>query len=100
MSFLYLFALVFSLFGLGLADYRYKLALFYDRRRTVLTLFIGVLFFLAWDMAGIVLDIFFVGSGRYLTGLRILPEVPVEEVFFLTLLCYVTLLLWRKVADR
>jgi lycopene cyclase domain-containing protein len=97
MSWMYLACLIFSLVGLFLTDYRYKLAFFHDRRRTALTLVLSVVFFLLWDIAGVALDIFFVGDSAYLSGIRVLPEVPIEELFFLTLLCYVTLLVWRKV---
>jgi lycopene cyclase domain-containing protein len=100
MQFAYLSALILSLIGLSLADYRYKLAFFYDKQRTFFSLCLGVLFFLVWDIAGVVFDIFYVGSGRYLTGIRVLPEVPIEELFFLTLLCYTSLLVWRKLADK
>lgn len=99
MSIIYLLALTLSIAGLIAADYRYKLAFFYDARRTLLSVAIGVTIFLIWDVAGIALDIFFVGNSAYLTGIRVLPEVPIEELLFLTLLCYVSLLSWRKFAN-
>jgi lycopene cyclase domain-containing protein len=52
---------------------------------------VGVGFFLAWDLFGISSGIFFRGETRGLTGLMLAPELPLEEVFFLTLLCYSTL---------
>lgn len=100
MSWLYLLVLLVSIAGLALADYRWKLAFFHDKKRAAITLVIGVAFFLVWDIAGVALGIFFVGENPYLSGIRVLPEVPVEELFFLVLLCYVTLLAWRKAEAR
>jgi lycopene cyclase domain-containing protein len=63
---------------------------------------VAVVVFLIWDLVGIALGIFFRGSGPYLTGITIAPELPIEEVFFLTLLSYTILIAylgfakWRK----
>ncbi len=96
----YLAALLVSLAGLGLLDWRYRLALFADARRTLVTVGFGVAAFLAWDLAGVGLGIFFRGDSRYLTGIEVAPEVPLEELFFLTLLVYQTLLLWLALSRR
>jgi len=97
----YLLALVVSLTGLGLLDYTHKLALFAGRIwQTVLTVAVGVAFFLIWDVAGITAGVFFRGPGPYQTGILIGPELPLEEVFFLTLLCYVILLSYVAVERR
>ncbi|WP_234986520.1 lycopene cyclase domain-containing protein [Demequina sp. NBRC 110055] len=99
-SWLYLTALLISIGGLATLDWRYRLALFVETRRTVLTLAIAVAFFLVWDLIGTGLGIFFIGDGPYQSGLVIAPEVPLEEVFFLILLAYQTLLLWRAFSRR
>jgi lycopene cyclase domain-containing protein len=52
---------------------------------------VGVIFFLIWDLFGIANGIFFRGETVGLTGLLLAPELPIEEVLFLTLLCYSTL---------
>lgn len=96
----YLVGLLVSLAGLGLLDWRYRVALFADVRRTLATVGIGVAMFLVWDLAGVGLGIFFRGDSRYLTGVQVAPEVPLEEVFFLTLLVYQTLLLWLALSRR
>ena len=97
----YLTALVVSLTGLGLLDYTHKLALFAGKIwQTVLTVAVGVAFFLIWDVAGIAARVFFRGPGPYQTGILIGPELPLEEVFFLTLLCYVILLSYVAVERR
>lgn len=98
--FAYLAALSISLLGLGLLDWRFRVALFAEPRRALLTLAIGVGFFLLWDAAGIGLGIFFRGDGPYMTGVVLAPEIPLEELVFLTLLVYQTLLLWRYFERR
>lgn len=95
MSFLYLLCLCVGLAGLTMIDWRYKLLFFYEWRRACRVLCLGLVIFLIWDVLGVQLDIFFVGEARYLTGLRVLPEVPIEELFFLSLLTYNALIVWR-----
>lgn len=99
-SLVYLGALIVSLAGLTTLDWRYRVALFADARRTLATVGIGVAVFLLWDGAGVALGIFFRGDAPYMTGLQVAPEIPVEEVLFLTLLCYQTLLLWLALDRR
>lgn len=99
-SFLYLAALVLSLMGLGVLDWRYRVALWDQPRRTAITLALGVAFFVVWDAVGIGLGIFFRGDGPYMTGVLVAPELPIEELFFLTLLVYNTLLVWRALDRR
>ena len=91
----YLGALLLSLGGLALLDRRFRLAFWDDPRRAGWTVGIGVAAFLLWDVAGLLLGIFARGDSPHMTGILLAPELPVEEVFFLTLLCYVALLAWR-----
>ena len=95
MEFAYLAALLISLAGLVTIDWRYRLAFWYDHVRTIATLVIGIGVFIVWDILGIALGIFFHGGSSYTLPIRILPEFPIEELFFLTLLCYCTLILYR-----
>ena len=88
---LYLVALLISLFGMVMLDRRFRLFFFADARRAAIVLGIGVAFFLAWDLVGIGTGVFFRGETPFMTGVQIAPELPVEEVFFLTLLCYLTM---------
>ena len=88
----YLIALLVSLAGLTLADFRWRLALFQNSKRTLATLGLGVASFLIWDLLGIGFGIFFKGDSPHLLGIDILPQVPLEELLFLTLLCYTLLL--------
>lgn len=100
MTFAYLGILILSLLGLGAIDFRSKLALFVYPLRTTLTLLAGILFFLIWDVVGIALGIFFKGQTQLLTGVMLAPEVPLEEIFFLAVLCYTTLLTWIGLSRR
>jgi lycopene cyclase domain-containing protein len=53
----------------------------------------GLAFFLAWDAAGIALGVFARGGSPWMTGVVLAPELPLEEVFFLLFLGYLTLVL-------
>lgn len=113
MRFAYAAALAVSLAGMITIDRRWRLVLFARQpgalRRGLLALAIGVAFFLVWDAAGIGLGIFFVGDGLAQSGWQLAPDLPVEEVGFLTLLCHLALVLgavaqrpvsWRPVRGR
>jgi len=87
----YLIGLVFSIIGLALFDWRFKLGFSTNRKAATLATVIPLIFFLLWDGAGIALGIFFRGETSHLTGLVVAPELPLEELFFLFLLNYSTL---------
>lgn len=95
MEWSYLLALIVSITGMAIIDWRYKLAFWHDRRRTGLTVGIAVAVFILWDILGIALGIFFHGGSQFTLPYRLLPEFPVEEIFFLVLLCYCTLVIYR-----
>lgn len=95
LRFTYLFVLLFSLLGMCIVDKKHKLAVFYNLKRTAATVFLGVLGFIVWDVLGILLGIFFSGNSKYMSGLYLGPEFPVEEFLFLTFLCYFTLIIYR-----
>jgi lycopene cyclase domain-containing protein len=97
LSFGYLAALLLSLLGLALIDHRHKLAFFVNWRRAALSVSVPVFFFLAWDAFGIILGIFFRGQTEHLTGVLLAPELPLEEVFFLLLLTYTSLVVFLLV---
>jgi lycopene cyclase domain-containing protein len=90
-SLVYLGALLVSLAGMVVLDLRFRLFFAAAALRAAIVLVIGVAFFLAWDVAGIGAGIFFRGNPGLLTGVLIGPELPLEEVFFLALLCYLTM---------
>jgi len=92
LSALYLICLLLSLAGCLVTDIRFKLAIAVQTRRTLLSVGLGVIFFVIWDLVGVQAGIFFRGDSPYLLGFEVAPQIPVEELFFLTLLCYSTLL--------
>ena len=91
MSLLYLAALAVALTGMVMLDRRFRLFFWAAPWRAAVVLVVGLAFFLAWDIAGVGLGVFFRGETSFMTGLQVAPEVPLEEVFFLTLLCYLTM---------
>lgn len=91
----YLVALCISIAGLLWLDYRYRLAFWFDARRTALTIAVTMAVFMVWDAIGIGMGIFFIGESPYMLPIELAPEFPIEEVFFLFLLSFVTLLLYR-----
>ncbi|POH65069.1 lycopene cyclase domain-containing protein [Cryobacterium sp. TMN-39-2] len=88
MGFAYLLALLVSLTGMVVLDRRFGLFFWRTPRAAAVVLAAGVLFFLAWDLVGIGTGIFYRGETVFMTGLQVAPELPIEEVFFLTFLCY------------
>ena len=104
MQFSYLAGLIFSIIGLGLFDWRFKLGFSTNKKAAALATLLPLIFFLIWDVAGIALGIFFRGETSHLTGILVAPELPIEELFFLFLLNYTTLTIFiavkRIVAKR
>jgi lycopene cyclase domain-containing protein len=91
MGLIYLLALAIALTGMVMLDRRFLLFFWNDARRATVVLVAGVVFFLVWDLFGIGLGIFFRGETSFMTGIQLAPELPLEEFFFLTLLCYLTM---------
>jgi len=88
----YLFLLIISIVGLSLADWRYRLAWWHNRNATLWAIVVSYSILLLGDIAGIGLRIFSTNQ-TYVSGLYVMtPNLPIEEFFFLYLLCYVTLL--------
>jgi lycopene cyclase domain-containing protein len=99
---LYLGALVVSITSMALLDRRWRLVLWADARRGAVVLLAGVALFLSWDAAAISLGFFQRGHGQALVGVELAPHLPVEELFFVTFLCYLTLVghtLVRRLLD-
>ena len=94
---IYLFILVLSLGGLYLLDRTHKLAFTVDAKRSLLSMLPAYILFLVWDIAGIASGIFFRGENTLLTGIQVFPEFPIEELLFLGLLCYSTLIVFTWV---
>jgi lycopene cyclase domain-containing protein len=99
MGIVYLAALAVSITGMVVLDRRFRLFFWRDARRATIVLLGGVGFFIVWDLFGIGLGIFFRGGTELMTGILLAPELPIEELFFLTLLCYLTMNLYSA-AER
>ena len=91
MTFAYFGTLLFSLTGMVLLDRRFRLSFWRRPVVSAWSMATAVVFLLIWDLAGVANGIFFRGESSWLTGVLVAPEVPLEEVFFLALLSYLTL---------
>ncbi|MDO5617688.1 lycopene cyclase domain-containing protein [Kocuria sp.] len=91
LNFAHLGFLLFSMAGMVIVDAREKLFFFRSPWRAAVVTVTGVAFFLLWDIAGIVHGIFLHGSSELDSGILLGPEMPLEEVVFLTFLCYLTM---------
>lgn len=93
MSNVYLLALLFSLAGVAAIDFKFKLAFFARPSAALRTLAVPYLLLIIWDIVGIIQGIFYKGDSTLLNhDWQIAPNFPLEELFFLALLCYSTLL--------
>lgn len=92
-SLAYLGLLLISEAGMITLDVRYRLFWAANWRRAAMVHVAMVVFFLVWDLAGIAAGVFFRGDGQWLTGILIAPELPLEEVVFLTFLTHLTMVL-------
>ncbi|HEV7741675.1 MAG TPA: lycopene cyclase domain-containing protein [Pseudolysinimonas sp.] len=104
MSALYLIGLLVALTGMVVLDLRFRLFFRVSPVRAAIVMAAGMAFFLVWDLAGIGLGVFFRGNPALLVGVQLAPELPLEEFFFVALLCYTTMnlfaLLTRAVERR
>lgn len=78
---------------MALLDARFQLVLWRDARRALPVLAVGIIVFLVWDVVAIRQGFYHRGDSEAMTGLLLAPELPVEELVFITFLCYVTLVL-------
>jgi|GEM_PF-834385 len=94
-NFFYIGILLFSLVGIAMADWLYKLAFFVDPKSSGLAIGLTAVLLLCFDVLGIALGIFSTNQ-NYVSGLFVItPNLPLEEFLFLFLLGYVTLLTYR-----
>jgi lycopene cyclase domain-containing protein len=96
----YLLSLLVALGCLVLIDHRWRLVLFAHFKAAWQTLICGMVFFVGWDIGGIALNIFYSGRSRFMSGLYVGSNFPVEELFFLLILNYTPLLLWEGLTRR
>ena len=91
MSLAYLGAIAFAALGTGAIDAHYRLALFRDARRTLLAVLITAAVMLAFDLTAIATGNFRLGASPWMTGVEVLPHLPIEELGFIVFLAYVSL---------
>ncbi len=99
----YLAAILVSAAGIAVLDWRLRLALWRAPGATAAAVLISVAFFLAWDAVGIATGVFFKGDSALFVGIDVAPQIPLEEVFFLAFLSYLTMVCWTgalRVFDR
>lgn len=89
----YLAALLVSTSGMALLDRRFRLVLWRAPRRAALVIGVGAVFFLLWDLAAIASGHYVAGNSPGMTGIMLAPELPLEELVFVTFLCYTALVL-------
>ncbi|WP_278857167.1 lycopene cyclase domain-containing protein [Kocuria palustris] len=94
---IYLGALLISTGCMALLDRRFRLVLWRAPRAGALTVIAGIAVFLLWDLAAIASGHYGKGQGP-MTGLMLAPELPLEEIVFITFLCYLTLVLRGLIA--
>jgi lycopene cyclase domain-containing protein len=92
-AFAYLTGLLVVIGCMALIDARWRLVFWRAPIAATVAIGVGLVFFLLWDAAGIVLGVFFRGESRIVTGIELAPELPLEEPVFLFFLCYLTLVL-------
>jgi lycopene cyclase domain-containing protein len=92
-AFLYLAALLVSTGCMALLDHRFRLVLWHAPRAGAITVALGIAFFLAWDLAAIASQHYAAGQSEGMTGIMLAPELPLEEIVFITFLSYLTLVL-------
>lgn len=94
-SFTYLASLLIGLSALTAWDRYKRIALFQNPRAAIKVVGISVGFFLVWDILGILLNIFHTNT-KYVSGAFFFtPDLPLEELLFLTFLAYFVLILDR-----
>ncbi len=100
MKYTYLAILIFSIFGMFLADKKYRLVFFKNHRAAVWSIGIVMSLLIAIDIIGINWLIFSTNPA-YVVGLYIGSEnLPIEEFFFLFLLCYFVLNINQMITRR
>lgn len=91
MALAYLTAIVLAVCGVGAIDARWRLALFRAPVTALGTVLGCALVLLVIDLAGIASGNFALGASPWMTGVEVLPHLPIEELAFVVLLAYVSL---------
>ncbi len=90
----YLSLLIISLIGLLSFDYKKKFVIFTKNGISLRDIFFASSLFLIIDIIGVINNIFY-SNPKYIIGVNVFPGVPIEEIFFLLLFSYFSLIVWR-----
>ncbi len=93
--FLYLVTLLIAIGCMALVDRRWHLVVWADPGRAAVVLAIAMGLFLAWDLTALHLGFYRRGESPVMTGVQVVRGLPLEEVFFVFFLCYLSLVLHR-----
>ena len=91
MSAAYLIGILVSAIGVGLIDARWRLAVFHRPLRALFAVTATSLLLLVIDLGGIATGNFILGDSQWMTGIELLPHLPIEEIAFILFLSYVSL---------
>jgi len=90
----YLSLLLISLIGLFYLDYKKKFVIFTKNGSSLRDIVFASSLFLIIDIIGVINNIFY-SNPKYIIGVYVFPGVPIEEIFFLFLFSYFSLIVWR-----
>ena len=89
----YLGSLVLVLVCMALMDHRWRLFFWADPKRAAVVFAVGFALFLGWDLVALDLELYERGRSELMTGVEVAPDLPVEELFFVAFLPYLTMVL-------
>jgi lycopene cyclase domain-containing protein len=89
----YLLSLLWVLGCMVAVDRHWRLFFWADPRRAAVVFVAGFTLFLVWDLAALQLGLYERGRSRYMTGIEVAPDLPLEELFFVAFLPYLTMVL-------
>jgi lycopene cyclase domain-containing protein len=78
---------------MALTDRRWRLFFWADARRAWVVFAAGFALFLLWDLAALELQLYERGRSEWMTGIEVAPDLPLEELFFVAFLPYLTMVL-------
>ena len=94
---IYLGSLLFVIGCMALLDWRHRLFFFRRPLAASVVMMVALVYFLGWDLWAIDLGIFLHRDSPLMTGILVAPQLPLEEVFFLFFLCYLTMVLFTGI---
>ena len=96
----YLASLLWVLGCMAALDRHGRLFFWADPRRAALVFGFGFALFLTWDLVALDLELYERGRSAYMSGIEVAPELPIEELFFVAFLPYLTMVLHGLLRQR